>query len=177
MKLKYYLRGLGTGIFVTALILTIAFDVRLSKINSSNENITESRPETSSETGSGNKDVSENTSTDDLTENTAEETTAGETTAGETTTEETTTEIQPVIPETDITTAVPQSATVTLDIYSGMSSNKVAARLEELGVVEDGDDFNNYMYEKHIENSIRIGRFEISQNATYEEIVAAITGR
>lgn len=167
MKLKYYLRGLGTGIFVTALILTISFDVRLSKINSSNENITESRPETSSETGSGNKDVSENTSTDDLTENTAEETTAGETT----------TEIQPVIPETDITTAVPQSATVTLDIYSGMSSNKVAARLEELGVVEDGDDFNNYMYEKHIENSIRIGRFEISQNATYEEIVAAITGR
>lgn len=167
MKLKYYLRGLGTGIFVTALILTIAFDIRLSKINSSNENITESRPETSSETGSGNKDVSESAGTDDLTESTTKDTTA----------EETTTETQPVIPETDITTAVVQSATVTLDIYSGMSSNKVAARLEELGVVEDGDGFNNYMYEKHIENSIRIGRFEISQNATYEEIVAAITGR
>lgn len=172
MKLKYYLRGLGTGIFVTALILTIAFDIRLSKINSSNENITESRPETSSETGSGNKDVSESAGTDDLTESTTKDTTAEETTA-----KETTTETQPVIPETDITTAVVQSATVTLDIYSGMSSNKVAARLEELGVVEDGDDFNNYMYEKHIENSIRIGRFEISQNATYEEIVAAITGR
>lgn len=172
MKLKYYLRGLGTGIFVTALILTIAFDVRLSKINSSNKNITESRPEKSSETGSGNKDVSESAGTDDLTENTTKDTTAEETTA-----KETTTETQPVIPETDITTAVVQSATVTLDIYSGMSSNKVAARLEELGVVEDGDDFNNYMYEKHIENSIRIGRFEISQNATYEEIVAAITGR
>lgn len=172
MKLKYYLRGLGTGIFVTALILTIAFDVRLSKINSSNKNITESRPEKSSETGSGNKDVSESAGTDDLTESTTKDTTAEETTA-----KETTTETQPVIPETDITTAVVQSATVTLDIYSGMSSNKVAARLEELGVVEDGDDFNNYMYEKHIENSIRIGRFEISQNATYEEIVAAITGR
>lgn len=173
MKFKYYLRGLGTGIFVTTLILSIAFDVRLSKINSSNENRAESKSESisettspentsDSETVSSNKGEDQSTNTDELTENL---------------TEETTSESETSAPEPDISTAIPQSATVTIDIYSGMSSNKVAARLEELGVVEDADDFNNYMYSRRIENSIRIGRFDISQNATYDEIINIITGR
>lgn len=173
MKLKYYLRGLGTGIFVTALILSIAFDVRLSKLKSLNENGTESKSESISETTStestsyseivsGTESEDQSTNTDELTENITEETTL----EGETS-----------IPEQDISTAIPQSPTVTLDIYSGMSSNKVAARLEELGVVEDAEDFNNYMYSRHIENSIRIGRFDISQDATYDEIINVITGR
>lgn len=186
MKLKYYLRGLGTGIFVTAVILSVAFEVRISKLNSSMQNEWESHTEKQSETSpssvesesisEGRTEEQSSSLNDKKTENrdSSAEESSDETSSSDK--EETTTE-----PETaskaEVSTAMPQSAMVTLDIYSGMSSNKVAKRLEELGVVEDADDFNNYMYSQRVENSIRIGKFEIGQDATYDEIVAIITGR
>lgn len=167
MNLKFYLRGLGTGIFVTTMILSIAFEVRTSKLDGLGKADKETGHSYGEESGtseilSQKETQSESTSADEATE---------------ATTEEVTTEAETTVQATEVTTAVPQSATVTIDIYSGMSSNKVAARLEELGVVDDADEFNNYMYSKHIENSIRIGRYEIPQDASYDEIIAAITAR
>lgn len=192
MKLKYYLRGLGTGIFVTALILSVAFEVRITKLNSSIQNERESHSEKQSENDSplgesesisdGNAEEQSSSRNDKQTENSdgsAEESSDETPSSGkeEATTEMETTSEPETAPEAEVSTAMPQSAMVTLDIYSGMSSNKVAKRLEELGVVEDADDFNNYMYSHRVENSIRTGKFEIGQDATYDEIVAIITGR
>ena len=75
-----------------------------------------------------------------------------------------------------MTTIDGQEPSVVLDIYSGMSSNKVAARLQELGVIDDKNEFNDYIYQKHMEEKIKVGQFTINYGASYEEILDAITG-
>lgn len=178
MKLKYYLRGLGTGIFVTALIMTIAFSVSNTKSRAESElaknTVKPSTEETSEET-TGEPATKKETTTKETTvkESTTKETTSAETTTTEKATKETTTEETEKI---QVTTIDGQEPSVVLDIYSGMSSNKVAARLQELGVIDDKNKFNDYIYQKHMEEKIKVGQFTINYGASYEEILDAITG-
>lgn len=178
MKLKYYLRGLGTGIFVTALIMTIAFSVSNTKSRAESElaknTVKPSTEETSEET-TGEPATKKETTTKETTvkESTTKETTSAETTTKEKVTKETTTEETEKI---QVTTIDGQEPSVVLDIYSGMSSNKVAARLQELGVIDDKNEFNDYIYQKHMEEKIKVGQFTINYGASYEEILDAITG-
>lgn len=176
MKLKYYLRGLGTGIFVTALIMTIAFSVSNTKSRAESElaknTVKPSTEETSEET----------TGEPATKKETTKETTSAETSTKEKVTEEKTTEKatkETTTEETEkiqVTTIDGQEPSVVLDIYSGMSSNKVAARLQELGVIDDKNEFNDYIYQKHMEEKIKVGQFTINYGASYEEILDAITG-
>lgn len=178
MKLKYYLRGLGTGIFVTALIMTIAFSVSNTKSRAESElaknTVKPSTEETSEET-TGEPATKKETTTKETTvkESTTKETTSAEMTTKEKVTKETTTEETEKI---QVTTIDGQEPSVVLDIYSGMSSNKVAARLQELGVIDDKNEFNDYIYQKHMEEKIKVGQFTINYGASYEEILDAITG-
>ncbi len=178
MKLKYYLRGLGTGIFVTALIMTIAFSVSNTKSRAESElaknTVKPSTEETSEET-TGEPATKKETTTKETTvkESTTKETTSAETTTTEKATKETTTEETEKI---QVTTIDGQEPSVVLDIYSGMSSNKVAARLQELGVIDDKNEFNDYIYQKHMEEKIKVGQFTINYGASYEEILDAIAG-
>lgn len=182
MKLKYYLRGLGTGIFVTALIMTIAFSVSNTKSRAESElaknTVKPSTEETSEET-TGEPATKKETTTK---ETTTKETTSAETSTKEKVTEEKTTEKatkETTTEETEkiqVTTIDGQEPSVVLDIYSGMSSNKVAARLQELGVIDDKNEFNDYIYQKHMEEKIKVGQFTINYGASYEEILDAITG-
>lgn len=181
MKLKYYLRGLGTGIFVTALIMTIAFSVSNTKSRAESElaknTVKPSTEETSEETTGEPATKKETTK-----ETTTKETTSAETSTKEKVTEEKTTEKatkETTTEETEkiqVTTIDGQEPSVVLDIYSGMSSNKVAARLQELGVIDDKNEFNDYIYQKHMEEKIKVGQFTINYGASYEEILDAITG-
>lgn len=172
MKLKYYLRGLGTGIFVTALIMTIAFSVSNTKSKAESE-LAKNTVKPSTE------ETSEGTTAESATK---KETTSAETTTKEKVTEEKTTERvtkETTTEETEniqVTTIDGQEPSVVLDIYSGMSSNKVAARLQELGVIDDKNEFNDYIYQKHMEEKIKVGQFTINYGASYEEILDAITG-
>ena len=187
MKLKYYLRGLGTGIFVTALIMTIAFSVSNTKSRAESElaknTVKPSTEETSEET-TGEPATKKETTTKETTvkESITKETTSAETATKEKVTEEKTTEKatkETTTEETEkiqVTTIDGQKPSVVLDIYSGMSSNKVAARLQELGVIDDKNEFNDYIYQKHMEEKIKVGQFTINYGASYEEILDAITG-
>lgn len=172
MKLKYYLRGLGTGIFVTALIMTIAFSVSNTKSRAESElaknTVKPSTEETSEETTAESATKKETTSAETTTKEKVTEETTTESVTKETTTEET--------ENIQVTTIDGQEPSVVLDIYSGMSSNKVAARLQELGVIDDKNEFNDYIYQKHMEEKIKVGQFTINYGASYEEILDAITG-
>lgn len=178
MKLKYYLRGLGTGIFVTALIMTIAFSINETKRKAENElaknivdetetvTLTESIDEKSKETEYETKEAqtTEFESTDSKTVEHESKLSVDEMTTDET------------MDETDLDESASTSAnSVVLDIYSGMSSNKVAAKLEELGVIEDKNEFNEYIYQKRLEEKIKVGQFEINYGADYDEILRIIT--
>ena len=66
---------------------------------------------------------------------------------------------------------------VTLNITSGMSSNKVADELQKSGVVESGYDLNMYLYNNGYENKIRVGTYSIRKGSSYQEIAEAITTR
>ncbi|MGN9017643.1 hypothetical protein ACTNBM_01400 [Lachnospiraceae bacterium HCP1S3_C3] len=172
MKLKYYLRGLGTGIFVTALIMTIAFSVSNTKSRAESElaknTVKPSTEETSEETTGEPATKKETTPAETTTKEKVTEEKTTEKVTKETTTEET--------EKIQVTTIDGQEPSVVLDIYSGMSSNKVAARLQELGVIDDKNEFNDYIYQKHMEEKIKVGQFTINYGASYEEILDAITG-
>lgn len=176
MKLKYYLRGLGTGIFVTALIMTIAFSVSNTKSRAESElakntvkpSTEETSEETTGEPATKKETTKETTSAETATKEKVTEEKTTEKATKETTTEET--------EKIQVTTIDGQEPSVVLDIYSGMSSNKVAARLQELGVIDDKNEFNDYIYQKHMEEKIKVGQFTINYGASYEEILDAITG-
>lgn len=153
MKLKYYLRGLGTGILVTTIILMIAFSTKSDNYNK--VDLAEKETETT------------NIKSSDKETTTVEATT---TTKATTTAEATTREI--TTPE--VTTALPQHAEVMLDIYSGMSSNQVARQLESLGVIKNNEEFNDYLCDNNMQNRIKVGQYKISQGSSYEDIASMI---
>ena len=64
---------------------------------------------------------------------------------------------------------------VTLTIYSGNSSDTVARRAEELGLVTNSREFDAYLVTNGYANRIRVGSFEIPLGASYEYIAKAIT--
>ena len=64
---------------------------------------------------------------------------------------------------------------VTLTIYSGNSSDTVARRAEELGLVTNYKEFDSYLVSNGYANRIRVGSFEIPLGASYEYIAKAIT--
>ena len=177
MKLKYYLRGLGTGLLVATLLLWIAYSVKesdsalketLGENYSTTENSSEKESTTQKESDS-TEVTTENQSDERIseTESDSEKETTEEKTEEETTEEETT--------KIEVTTVLEEGATVILDIYSGMSSNQVARQLEKLGIVEDNVEFNDYIESKNLQNSIAVGRYEISQSDSYDEIIDKIT--
>ena len=64
---------------------------------------------------------------------------------------------------------------MTLTVYSGNSSDTVAKRARDLGLVTDAKDFDNYLVRNGYANRIRVGSFQIPVGASYETIAKAIT--
>lgn len=162
IKIKYYLRGLGTGIVITTLVLTISFNVRSCTAKSLKE-------ETTTEETTKEKTTKKETTTEETTtkETTTEETTMEETTTEEITTEETT--------EETTTKKINTETYVTFSVVSGMSSDSVAQVLADMGVVEDARDFNLYLCTNGYDKIIRVGTYEVKVGAGYEEIARLIT--
>lgn len=210
MKLKYYLRGLGTGVFVTALIMTVAFEISDAKKDSltpeettievaNNESKDESIKEETSEENTENlaeNDEEGNKTSQEEKEDTQKASEDWENISQEN--EDRTDEVsdseedeeneeddeddkeneenEDYLEETEKVTKNENQDVTYIDIYVGMSSNKVSKKLEELGVVESANDFNEYLYSRHLENEINVGYFEIGYGASYEEIANLITG-
>lgn len=84
-----------------------------------------------------------------------------------------------VTPSPEITETPNDSETsptaVTFTIDNGMSSLTVANLLEELGVVEDAIDFNQFIVKEGKARLIRIGTYTVEVGADYKEILDVIT--
>ena len=184
MKLKYYLRGFGTGVLFATIVLMITFGIKKSFGAGGNSASSGNLPETTvmnveessgdQESTSGNPAGPEEPVTEEDTSEfsgNTEEITTDVPPEPDTTTQETDT-----IPEPDTTTDSGDRETVTFVITSGMISNTAASILEELGVVESGYDFNMYLYNNGYESKLRVGTYEIPKGASYEEITRIITG-
>lgn len=196
MKLKYYMRGLGTGIVVTALILGIS-----SGMSSENKMTDEEILARAKQLGLVERTVlsdmakdEESTTGDTIKEPVKEESLEEETVQGEPAEEEV---VQEEVVQEDIvenTQAIPEeenkdnkkaeefgmpdeSGTITVTIVKGDSSDSVSRRLEEAGLVDNAVSYDKYLCKNGYDKNIRVGNYEIPADATGEEIAKIITGR
>ena len=203
MKLKYYLRGLGIGMAVTALILGISFSGRqgqeaqtltdeqireraseLGMVDSSELTLAalqnSAQPQTTME-----PEATEESETMTEPEATAEPETATEpkapaepemTTKPETTAEPEMTTKPEATKEPELITAPEQSQT-TITIKKGSDSGSVSRMFYEAGLVENAKAFDNYLCNNGYSRSINPGIYEIAPGTSEEEIAKIITGK
>ena len=153
MKLKYYLRGLGIGILVTAAILTIVYHTKGSM---SDSQIMKRAAQLGMVMAS-----------------TEEDTLFAQTTQVNTTIEETGT-----ISVEETTTVVETTEAVTeavLTISPGMYSESVSAELVRLGIITNQKEFNSYLVNNGYAERIQTGDFKIKADMSYDEIARIIT--
>ncbi len=194
MKLKYYMRGLGIGILLATLILSIS---------NTKENLTDAEIIAQAkklgmvmedEIDNNLKEVIKKPSITEKPQVTPDISIAPETSPAISITPTLT--VTPIItPEPTITSApnvteqpvvtagaedtqqpdISQTKLVAFTIQKGMSSNKVSKLLQEIGLVEDAKDFNEYLIGKNKVSVIQVGTYKLPDNSTYGDIVDAIT--
>ena len=186
MKLKYYLRGLGIGILVTAVIMGVTQG---------------SRKETLSD-----REIRERAAALGMVEpgNSLADLEAAETPAATEIPEAIETPVATEIPEatetpeaaetpaaTEAPAATPEvtarptqkpaeeeeGSSYTFEIQAGDSSYQVAYRLQQAGLVADARDFDNYLCSKGYDRKLKTGSYEIPETATEEEISEILCGR
>ena len=180
MKLKYYLRGLGIGILVTAVIMGVTQGSRKETL--SDREIRE-RAAALGMVEPGNSladlEAAETPAATEIPE--AIETPAAIETpeAAET---PAATEAPAATPEvTARPTQKPaeeeEGSSYTFEIQAGDSSYQVAYRLQQAGLVADARDFDNYLCSKGYDRKLKTGSYEIPETATEEEISEILCGR
>lgn len=174
MKLKYYLRGLGIGILVTAAILTIVYHTKGSMSDSQIK-------KRAAQLGM----VMASTEDDTL----FAQTTQADTTIEETGTisvEETTTVVETTEAVTEAPTekpteaptekpTEPAAAKAVLTISPGMYSESVSAELARLGIITNQKEFNSYLVNNGYAERIQTGDFKVKADMSYDEIARIIT--
>lgn len=183
MKRKYYLRGLGTGILVTALILIIASGQKetmtdeevkarakeLGMVESTLlSDLANQTPAAEPETMADPAATAEPETAEKATpEPAAEPETTAEPTPEPTAEPEATAE-----PTTDPAT---EQESILITIRSGESSVSVSKTLEEAGLVASAQGYDRYLCENGYDKKIRSGEHRIPVGADDAEIAAIIT--
>lgn len=177
MKLRYYLRGLGIGMIVTALLMGVATnDLRAM----TDEEIIQRATELGMVSGSKTLVVKETpTPTIEPTPLSTVEPTAEpkEEPSPSPTVTPTPSPTPTVAPTPEIKEEVKDAETVVLVIKGGESSVSVSKSLFELGLVESSSQYDSYLCKNGYDKVISVGTYEIPEDASYEEIAKIITRR
>lgn len=200
MKLKYYLRGLGIGMIVTALILGISFSSRQEQAQTMTDDqireraaelgMVDSSELTLAALQNGAMQPTESTSQETQTQNSPEAATEPEetqtpetntepevTVTPEVTNESETTVTPEATPEPEATKVPEQTQTDGITINTGDDSGSVSRRLYEAGLVENAKAFDNYLCNNGYSRNINPGTYEIVPGTSEEEIAKIITGK
>lgn len=191
MKLKYYLRGLGIGIVVTAIIMTVALGnkqpmtdeevVERAKELGMIENTVltdigskdEATQENNGETGDGETDNKETDNKEISGQEKEDEETANQKNEDD---EEGDLED---LKENDESTDEKQNATqkdvVSITVVGGDSSWTVAKRMEEAGLIDSAKDFDAHLCRYGYDKKISVGTYDIPTTATHEEMAKILT--
>ena len=173
MKLKYYLRGIGIGVIVATLIMTVSSVIHNNNLSKEtiikeaqklgmvmpestedNDSLWGNSTEVESETVSQNTDENDSSETQSI-----EDTQAPENTQMPEDTQ--TSEDVGFIIDGDI---------VILTVGDMDAARQVSEKLQKAGLVEDAEDFRNYLADKGYARDIITGTFEIPKGSSYEEI-------
>ena len=184
MKLKYYLRGLGTGILFATIILFISYSYKMSDKQIKEKALElgmvyPDTEETSSSEVSSDDLVADDTtlneqSTEEQTTNqvSSEEKSSEENTTKEETTQETTKK-EETTEETTTKNNTPQK-TYELTVTSRTTSIDVSNKLESAGIIDDADKFNDYLCDNGYSSRIQNGTFTVNSSMSYEELAEFI---
>lgn len=146
MNIKYYLRGLGIGLVITTLILTISHHISNPK-----ENEEQTQPQTT--TGSVIAYTKEDKTKDQ------EETTK-----------------QPEEPTTQQNENNDDDNTeITIDIQGVYYGTDVSDLLYDAGVITDKQEFSDYLKEHGYDTIIREGSYTFTKGDTFENLAKIIT--
>lgn len=161
MKLKYFLRGLGTGLIITALVLCITY----RKSNAGVDVV-----ERAKELGMV---FPESTETPPEETVVPEETPAP--TVGEEPTETPAQTVAPVASGAGVSSAKSGGKRQSFTVRGGLLSSSVARELKKAGIIDDADAFDDYLEESGYGRKIIAGNYKIPKNASYEQIAKIIT--
>ena len=187
MKLRYFLRGLASGIVITTLLLTISHNVK--KDNISEQEIIERAEKlgmvmeetdllsvTVTPKGEPTAEVTEAIEPTEEAQITSEVTKGAEMESTQAPTQGVTPTQEPT-PMQEPTQENASSEKKVLTIVSGMWSDKVASELQAMGLVENASEFDQYLIRNGYADKLVVGTFEIPAGASYDEIARIITGK
>lgn len=172
MNFKYYLRGLGTGIVVTLIIVTISNSLRGSKTASENAAQPSSvQPTSAIEAILNNQRTTQaygDAASADATSADAEsaDVTSADVISADTSSAETV---------SDNVQQGQQERNITVSFETIQSSEAAAQLLEKAGIVDNWRNFNSYLVNNGYDRKVSGGTFSFSGNESYKEIAGIIT--
>ncbi len=172
MNFKYYLRGLGTGIVVTLIIVTISNSLRGSKTASENA----AQPSSVQPTSAIEAILNNQRTTQAYGDAASADATSADATSAD-------------AASADVISADTSSAeTVSYNVQQGQqernitvsfetiqSSEAAAQLLEKAGIVDNWRNFNSYLVNNGYDRKVSGGTFSFSGNESYKEIAGIIT--
>lgn len=168
--MRRFVRGLGTGILLTTLILTVAYYSIGKRELTDSEVIVRAKKLgmiQSTEQPLFSNDASE--------ESLSVEQTSQE--AGNLEQPVSDAAVQNSLPqENALQENVPQQS-VSLVINGGDGATVVAQRLKDIGVITDAADFDNYLRTHSHSRSLQVGTYELTPGMSYEEITSKISSK
>lgn len=172
MNFKYYLRGLGTGIVVTLIIVTISNSLRGSKTASENAAQPSSVQPTSAIEAILNNQRTTQAYGDAAS---ADATSADATSADVTSADVISADTSSAETVSDNVQQGQQERNITVSFETIQSSEAAAQLLEKAGIVDNWRNFNSYLVNNGYDRKVSGGTFSFSGNESYKEIAGIIT--
>lgn len=177
MNFKYYLRGLGTGIVVTLIIVTISNSLRGSKTASENAAQPSSvQPTSAIEAILNNQRTTQaygDAASADATS--ADAASADVTSADVTSADVISADTSSAETVSDNVQQGQQGRNITVSFETIQSSEAAAQLLEKAGIVDNWRNFNLYLVNNGYDRKVSGGTFSFSGNESYKEIAGIIT--
>jgi hypothetical protein len=172
VNFKYYLRGLGTGIVVTLIIVTISNSLRGSKTASENAAQPSSVQPTSAIEAILNNQRTTQAYGDAAS---ADATSADAASADVTSADVISADTSSAETVSDNVQQGQQERNITVSFETIQSSEAAAQLLEKAGIVDNWRNFNSYLVNNGYDRKVSGGTFSFSGNESYKEIAGIIT--
>lgn len=181
MKSKWFLRGLGVGIVVTALLLCITY-------RSSNENSNvikqakelgmvfpkEETTDTKAEAEKMAQEVKDNPVSEPAVSAVSKPAVGADTKVSDEKDKKAKKKLEDSKKDIKNASAF-QKGKMTFVVRNGLLSSSVSREMEEAGVIDDAKDFNEYLVKKGYSKRIRSGTYKIPEGASFDTIAKIIT--
>lgn len=172
MNFKYYLRGLGTGIVVTLIIVTISNSLRGSKTASENA----AQPSSVQPTSAIEAILNNQRTTQAYGDAASADATSADAASADVTSADV------ISADTSLAETVSdnvqqgqQGRNITVSFETIQSSEAAAQLLEKAGIVDNWRNFNSYLVNNGYDRKVSGGTFSFSGNESYKEIAGIIT--